>query len=253
VSGPPELGHVAASEARLLTTVEPLTDEQATAPSALPGWSRAELVTHLARNADSHRRLAEAAMEGRVGTQYEGGWAERDAAIAVGRGRGAAEVKSDLARSVEWLHETWAAVPDEAWSRMAQMSVGPLIPLAQCVGWRWLEAEVHRVDLALGDAPASYGDDFVRFWLPRLVAHLPEREGGMPDARVVLWADDAEQAWEAWAREGAITVGRFDPEAGTPDLLVRGPAAHLVAYLLGRDAPALTVSGDPSITLPSFT
>src|SRR6476661_3940042 len=44
--------------------VEELTDDDLTSPSALPGWSRAYVVAHLARNADALINLLDWARTG---------------------------------------------------------------------------------------------------------------------------------------------------------------------------------------------
>ena len=56
-------------------------------PSLLPGWTRGHVLTHIARNADSFVRVLEAARQGEVVTQYEGGVAGRNAAIEAGATR----------------------------------------------------------------------------------------------------------------------------------------------------------------------
>ena len=69
----------------------------ASAPSRLPGWSRAHVLTHLARNADGHRRMIEGAARGEVLEQYAGGVEGRNAGIDAGAGRPAADVLADFA------------------------------------------------------------------------------------------------------------------------------------------------------------
>ena len=54
---------------RLLSTADTLTDEQLRGASLLPGWTRAHVLTHLARSSDSRRGLLEAARAGRIGEQ----------------------------------------------------------------------------------------------------------------------------------------------------------------------------------------
>jgi len=44
--------------ARLLAVVDELGDEDLRGPSTLPGWSRAHVIGHLARNAEALVRLA---------------------------------------------------------------------------------------------------------------------------------------------------------------------------------------------------
>jgi maleylpyruvate isomerase len=83
---------------RILNAIGDLTDEQAAAKSLLPGWTRAEVLTHLARNADGGRGIAEAAARGEIGMQYPGGAEQRAAGIAAGRGVRAAALVTDLRR-----------------------------------------------------------------------------------------------------------------------------------------------------------
>src|SRR4051794_16490317 len=42
-----EIDEIRGATRRVLRSIEDLTDEQAAAPSRLPGWTRAEVVTHL--------------------------------------------------------------------------------------------------------------------------------------------------------------------------------------------------------------
>ena len=94
-----ELEMVRIATRRLLRSVDHLTDEQARAPSRLPGWNRTELLTHIARKADGVRRMVEAASRGEVGAQYPGGVDERAADIAAGRDARAVDVLQDVRRS----------------------------------------------------------------------------------------------------------------------------------------------------------
>jgi hypothetical protein len=56
----------------LLRTVEKLADDDLNAPSALPGWTRAHVVGHLARNAEALTRLATWARTGVKTPMYPG-------------------------------------------------------------------------------------------------------------------------------------------------------------------------------------
>ena len=61
---------LAGSAARFLATAQALTDGDLHQASALPGWTRAHVLTHLAQAADSRTGLLRAARAGRVGRQY---------------------------------------------------------------------------------------------------------------------------------------------------------------------------------------
>jgi hypothetical protein len=67
---PPQWGPLADSAIRFLGTAQGLTDEELHDASALPGWTRAHVLTHVAQAADSRTRLLRAAQAGRVGQQY---------------------------------------------------------------------------------------------------------------------------------------------------------------------------------------
>ncbi|HEV7885953.1 MAG TPA: maleylpyruvate isomerase family mycothiol-dependent enzyme [Acidimicrobiales bacterium] len=245
---PAELSHLAGAEARLLARIEGLTDGEAAAPSKLPDWSRAEVLTHLARNADAFRRLAEGAMRGEAAEMYPGGLDGRAADIALGRGKPAAEVVSDVAQSVEWLHETWAAMPAEAWSRegLTARRARP-ITMAEAVVRRWLEVEVHHLDLNLGAAAEDWPTAFAESTLPRAVERLPAWAREPADGRWVLWADDLALAWTVSSLAGAVTLSRFEEDGPAPDVIFRGPAAQVLLLLYRGERGGLTVSGDEGL------
>lgn len=229
------LAMAAAAHAHLLERLGELTDEAAAGDSLLPGWSRAELVTHLARNADSHRRMCEGAMRGEVAPQYGGGADERADEIAAGKGRPAAELVADLARSVEWLHETWDAMTPDAWDGALGFISGPAP--ARLGPWRrTFEVEVHHADLDLGYGFGHWPQSFVEEAVQTVVLGLPARAAvplaEIEDGQWVLWADDLELAWVIdCAPEGVEILPLGDEQ---PDGMVKGPAAALLWWLLGR-------------------
>ena len=245
-TGPPaaELAQVADAHARLLTGVAGLTDEAAAGPSLLAGWSRAEVVTHLARNADANRRAVEGVLRGEAVPKYPGGPAQRAEEIRAGRGRRPAELVADLARSVEWLHDTWSALPAEAWDQPAAAGDDP-------VGtWNRLrEVEVHHVDLDIGYQPADWPLAFATQLLARTVGELAQRslpELPAPDATWVLWADDLRLAWALTVEGGTVRMLSVS-DVQRPDALVRGAGRQLAAWLVGRlplDESGLAVAGN---------
>jgi uncharacterized protein (TIGR03083 family) len=56
-----DFGPVQDSHARLRRTLAGLTDAGARRPSLLPGWTVGHVLTHLARNGDSHVRMLDGA------------------------------------------------------------------------------------------------------------------------------------------------------------------------------------------------
>jgi maleylpyruvate isomerase len=76
-----DLDEMAASTDRLLATVDGLDDAALRAPSLLPGWTRAHVLTHIARNADGLVNLVTWARTGEETPMYASTQA-RDTAIA---------------------------------------------------------------------------------------------------------------------------------------------------------------------------
>jgi maleylpyruvate isomerase len=176
------------ASARLLATLGGLDDATARRPSRLPGWTVGHVVTHLARNADSHVRMLEGAMAGTVTDQYEGGLDGRAAEIAAGAGRPAAELVTDLTRAIDDLDATWGQVPVEVWATgRGRMGNGELCPCAEMPARRWREVEIHRVELGLGAEPADWPDAYVELELPKALAQLPDRLSPADRATLLAW------------------------------------------------------------------
>ena len=135
----PELDLTRAHDAqvRFEAAIADLDDGEIDRPSLLPGWTIGHVLTHVARNADSHRRRALAAERHEMVDQYEGGFAGRAAAIDEGAGRRADEIIADVKASALALEETWGSVPDSAWPNITRDVGGrerPLYALPRGVG-----------------------------------------------------------------------------------------------------------------------
>ncbi len=191
-----DLERVSEAESRLFAEVRALDDATMRSPSLLPGWTVGHLLTHLARNADSHARRTLAAVEGVVVDQYPGGLAERAAEIEDGAGRHAATILEDVAVSSARMLEGWARVPDRAWAAISRDASGLERPLAELPGRRWLEVEVHLVDLGTGPTHRDWSEDFVASRLPQMHAGRADRmpEGSAPPSVEALDERD-ELAW----------------------------------------------------------
>lgn len=191
-----DIRRVADAQERLEAAIAGLTDSRVRLPSQLPGWTVAHLLTHVARNADSHVRRAEAAANDEVVEQYAGGLAGRLAEIDAGADRPADVLIADVRTSGAELLAAWEIVPDDAWSRPTVDAFGRERPLWRLVGRRWQELEVHVVDLGVGITYLDWPDEFVAEWLPRLRAELPNRLGGVEPPTLPPDLDDrAELAW----------------------------------------------------------
>ncbi|WBC16935.1 maleylpyruvate isomerase family mycothiol-dependent enzyme [Micromonospora sp. WMMA1998] len=225
-------GDLAEATDRLLRTVAGLTAGDVAAPSLLPGWTRAHVLTHLARNADGFVNLLTAARTGEPIPMYASVEA-RNADIEAGAGRGPADLLDDLRRSGQRFDAAVAQMPAWAWGATVQARRGPW-PAALLVWGRLREVEVHHVDLATGYRPADWPEAFAQ----RLLHEVTTGLAGNPAAPAMVLRVDGS------AHE--LVVG--DPE-GAPT--VTGPAPELAAWLTGRGAgELLTVVPDGPLPNP---
>ena len=207
------------SHRRLIGALSQLADDDAHRPSLLPGWTVGHVLTHLARNAESHVRMLDAAARGEVADQYPGGNAQRAADIAAGAGRPAADLVADVMATVHALEAAWRSTPAEVWSAGVGRMGGGLVPVAELPFLRWREVEIHHVDLGLGYGVADWPDAYVEAELARSLASLPARLA--PGAAVTLHATDTGETW---------TV----PEGATDARPVTGDRRLLLAWVVGR-------------------
>ena len=152
-----------------------VTDVQMRQPSKLPGWSVAHVLTHLARNADSHVRMLDGANRGEVLTQYSGGMQSRNADIEAGAGRSAAELVSDVRSTIYRLEAAWASSTELGWAGHGIALMGD-VPMSDLVYRRWRETEIHRVDVGLGYGIDDWPSQFVRSDLGRMTAQWASRK-----------------------------------------------------------------------------
>lgn len=202
-----DIAHVADAQARFDAAIARLTDDDVRRPSSLPEWTIGHVLTHVARNADSHLRRADAAARGEVVEQYPGGYEGRAAEIDAGAGRTATEMIDDVRVTGAAVLDAWRAAPDAVWDAITTDVGGRKRPLSQLPARRWQELEVHVVDLDIGVTYADWPDEFVAVWLPRLRTHF----GAQAPAITGLTAHE-ELAW---------LYGRFS----RPDLPVLPPWA----------------------------
>lgn len=163
------------AQRRFEKTLDTLTDDEARAPSALPGWSRGHVITHVARHAESGIRLATGALHGVHAEQYPGGAPARNADIEAGADRPSAELAADLARTGAELDAVLASMTEQAWARTVRFRQGEF-PAARVVWSRWREVEIHHVDLGLARyTTADWPEEFVAAHLPHELAKLDSR------------------------------------------------------------------------------
>ncbi|MEP7115162.1 MAG: maleylpyruvate isomerase N-terminal domain-containing protein [Ilumatobacteraceae bacterium] len=151
----------------VIAALQELTDDQARQPSLLPGWSVGHVVTHIARNAEGHLRMFEAAIRGEVGEMYPGGREQRTGDIEAGAGRPAAELAADVAATAGQIEAAWEALPADAWEGRGMTLAGELL-IADLPFIRWREVAVHHADLGLDYSWSDWDTEYVRLELVRL-------------------------------------------------------------------------------------
>jgi maleylpyruvate isomerase len=225
----PDLDLIVLETDRLLETVHSLTDDDVRRASRCPGWSRAHVLTHIARNADGLRNVLLAAATGGEGAFYES-QAARNADIEAGSGRSAAELEADVETSADRLLEAFADTPADALDvKVPRLRVNDdpdhqyLIPARKVTDLRLREVVFHHVDLDTGfsfeqTAPA---------WVVREIAQSARRFADGPAILV-----DAGEA-------GSWHYGSPDADP----VRVSGSPAALLGWITGRgDGAGLTSS-----------
>ena len=167
---------------QLVASVESLDDDGMRAPSLLPDWSRAHVISHLARNADSHTWLFDGAGVGEVRRQYSSLEA-RQHDIESGAQQTAQELREDLRASCERLESAWVALGDDAWDREGMVAVGART-MREIVFRRLREVSVHHVDLDVGYTPSHWPKIYVEGELARRLPGLADRAD---QAELISW------------------------------------------------------------------
>jgi maleylpyruvate isomerase len=232
--------------ALLLTVTDRLTDHDLRAPSALPGWTRAHVIGHLARNAEALGRLAAWARTG-VPTPMYTDRAQRAAEIDASAALSPSALRQDLKSTAEDLEDALAALSAPsalgagAWQAEVRSALGRTIPAAEIPWMRVREVWLHAVDLAAGATVADLPTEVTDTLLDDVCGTLSTR----PQCPAVRLAPtDRDRTWQ------------LGPEAGEP-VVIESTAAQLLAWVTGRtDGTALSGSGGPaaaaSLTLPPW-
>jgi maleylpyruvate isomerase len=221
-----DLASVRDATGRLLTAAAKLDNAAVAEPSRLPGWSRGHVLAHLARNADALVNVLE-------GRPMYASASTRDADIERDAPRPLEAQLADLRESAARFDATGAAPAD--WSRTVELRNGVTDSAARVPFRRWVEVDLHHVDLGIGYELEDLPEDFAA----REIDFLAERFGGHKDVpSVVLDAGDGRM----WTTGGGAEGG---------PVTVQGPAADLLGWLCGRrDGTGLTVRGGPLPALP---
>lgn len=217
----------------LLKEVSRLDDAEIGLPSLLPGWTRAHVVTHLARNADALVNLLTWARTGIEHPMYLSR-ADRDADIEEGARRLAQVIREDLIAACARLDEAAGRLTGSDWKATIAHRTGRAFPAGEVPMMRLFEVCVHLVDLDIGVGFEDLREDQLERLLDTAVyPHLKRTEGEPVDVRVEL-SGGRQRSWRILA-----------PAAATGSPEISGPPSKIVAWLAGRT--------DGNTTLPELT
>jgi maleylpyruvate isomerase len=225
----PDSAEIDAATARLLVTAKTLSDADVLAPSALPGWTRGHVLSHIARNADSLVNRLVSASTGVDIPQYPS-----PAARAAGIEAGAARPVGEQIRDIEEAHRRFTdavdAVPPANWA--TELSGGTRA--SKILEARLREVAIHHLDLDAGYSASDWPPLFALRVLVSVVSPFELR--GISPLTLVPTDIDA----------------RIDVAGGSA-IEARGPASALATWLLGRDdGSTLSVTGGPLPVPPAW-
>ncbi|WP_158852681.1 maleylpyruvate isomerase family mycothiol-dependent enzyme [Saccharothrix deserti] len=209
----------------LLAVVDELTDDDLRAPSRLPGWTRAHVVGHLARNAEALTRLATWARTGVESPMYAGR-DQRALEIEQSAGLPADVLRSEVAGTAVTLDKALGELTGEQWNAEVRSALGRAIPAAEVPWMRIREVWLHAVDLDAGVTADDLPAGVVDLLIDDVAAALTAKEG-CPS--VDLAPTDRARRWHL-GPAGAGTTG-----AAT--------AADIAGWLTGRLAGGVAESG----------
>lgn len=217
----PQLRWWEAGERVLADAVDGLGDAELAAGSRLPGWSRATLLAHLARNADALVNLLVWARTG-VETPMYASAGSRDADIVRTADQSVAALRADAAAATARLAEAVTSLPAAAWAAPVRTAQGRTVPTSEVPWMRGREVWVHAVDLDAGVGFDDLPPDFCAALVDDVLTLLARRD---QEPAATFVATDVERRW------------------GSGAAVVRGPVAALAAWFTRGDASGL--GGDP--------
>ncbi|MEJ7794648.1 MAG: maleylpyruvate isomerase family mycothiol-dependent enzyme [Nocardioides sp.] len=211
-----EPDHLTEAGQRLVRTVDGFTGDDWSAPSLLPGWSRAHVVAHLALNGEALRDVLVGAVTREPIAMYASA-EERESDIGELVQADHAELRERLLAVLTTFQDATVAVPDDVWStRFERTPGGPTFPLASVPLMRVREIEIHHADLGAGYTADQWPITFAEVVVDGMVKRLG------PESSFRVTPLDSERSWE---------VG----EVGEQSAIVTGPVTQLAWWLTGRE------------------
>ncbi|MEU9703455.1 maleylpyruvate isomerase family mycothiol-dependent enzyme [Streptomyces sp. NPDC047981] len=207
-----DLASVHEATERLLAAAASLDNAALAEPSRLPGWTRGHVLAHIARNADALVNVLQ-------GRPMYADAATRDADIERDAPRPPAEQLADLRATAERFQAVGAEPAD--WERTVELRNGVTDRAARIPFRRWVEVDLHHVDLGIGYELEDLPEEFVL----REIDFLADRWSGRPDVPPVTlrrgYGEDDGPSWRTGGDKG-------DP------VVLGGTLAELLGWLSGR-------------------
>lgn len=212
--------------AALLGDTIQLSDQAWQEPSLLPGWTRAHVATHVARNADGLRDAFVGLRQGRPQLMYSSE-ADRERDIERGSQRNGLELQIDLDTSALGLKSALDELERADLDQLIELRAGFRIPVRLLPLARLNEVVLHHIDLDTGFEARHISQPTARWlveWtllrlddridIPALEIHsesgLDARIGGFGDPTTVSGPDNLLLGWLTGRSSGDGLEGASD-------------------------------------------
>ena len=217
----------------LMRSAAGLDDESVRAASLCEGWTRAHVLSHIARNADALVNLVGSAVTGTPRAMYDSPEA-RDGDIATGSTRGAQEIFTDLEDSAAGFAAAATELAGAPEQVEVEMRAGRTVRGGQLPTLRLMEVVFHHVDLDAGYTFADADAGFVQ----RSVSNAIERIMASGQAPSIALRSDEGGRW---------SIG----DGANSSQSVTGSNAALLLWLARGDGTEIS-SNAPLPEMPSW-
>ena len=208
-----------------------LTEEDVSAPSELPGWTRGHVLAPGTGFSNPKARQLELAAPGETLELYDGGYEGRTRAIELAAGHTLAEHRADLEAALERALRAFGGLDEAGWRQPISYRGGVVFDGGLAL---WRELVIHATDLGTGRGPETWGRTFCEQLFDFLAARVPDGR------RLVLQPLGLQP----------VTIG-----SGGTVTVISGMLTDIAAWLAGR-VPTLgslqaTAAGD-GVDLPEL-
>lgn len=188
-----------------------LTDQDVSAASELPGWTRGHVLAHVAGIGNAMARQLEYAARGERIKLYDGGSEGRNRAIELSAGHTISQHRTAVAAALDRALNAFGALDAPGWQEPISYRDGVVFDGGLAL---WRELTIHATDLGTGRGPETWSRAFCEHLIDFLSARVPK------DQRFVL-----QPLGLASAAIGA---------AGGRTTVINGMLTDIAAWLAGR-------------------